>query len=107
LDVTIPLTGSAGLRPTWQRRAIAIAWAGVAVVAVAASGDGSACPSVPGDREVRVPGVFAVAMRGAAGDILRLTHVADVPFPVRLRTQKRSDKRIDAGHVGVIAFAAS
>jgi hypothetical protein len=44
LDVTIPLTGSADLRPTWPRRAIAIARAGVAVVAVAASGDGSACP---------------------------------------------------------------
>jgi hypothetical protein len=56
-DVTIPLTGSAGLRPAWPRRALAIARAGVAVVAVAAPGDGSACPSVPADR----------AISGAAG----------------------------------------
>jgi hypothetical protein len=64
LDVTISLTGSAGLRPAWPRRAIAIAGAGVAVVAVAArfrehprvlallAAAGSA-------------GVFAVVMRGA------------------------------------------
>jgi hypothetical protein len=38
---------------------------------------------------------------------LRLRHVADVRFWVRLRTQKRSDKRIDAGHVGDIASGAS
>ena len=81
LDVTISLTGSAGLRPAWPRRALAIARAGVAVVAVAASGDGSACPSVPADRAVsgdcRVlallaaagsAGVFAVVMRGAGGE---------------------------------------
>jgi hypothetical protein len=72
LDVTISLTGSAGLRPAWPRRAfaiaIAIAGAGVAVVAVAASGGGSACPSVPADRGVSGAagaGVFAVVMRGA------------------------------------------
>ena len=75
MDVTISLTGSAGLRPAWQRRAIAIARAGVAVVAVAASGDGSACPSVPADRAISgavlallaaagSAGVFAVVMRG-------------------------------------------
>ena len=52
LDVTISLTGSAGLRQAWPRRALAIARAGVAVVAVAASGDGSACPSVPADRAI-------------------------------------------------------
>ena len=78
-DVTISLTGSAGLRPAWPRRAIAIARAGVAVVAVAASGDGSACPSIPADRAIsgaRVlallaaagsAGVFAVVMRGGWG----------------------------------------
>ena len=49
LDVTISLTGSAGLRQAWPRRALAIARAGVAV---AASGDGSACPSVPADRAI-------------------------------------------------------
>ncbi len=65
-DVTIPLTGSAGLRPAWQRRALAIARAGVAEVAVAASGDGSACPSIPADRAISGAagaGVFAVVMR--------------------------------------------
>ena len=62
LDVTISLTGSAGLRPAWPRRALAIARAGVAVVAVAASGDGSACPSVPADRAIS-----GAAGAGAAG----------------------------------------
>src|ERR1035441_2616010 len=62
LDVTISLRESAGLRPAWPRRAIAIARAGVAVVAVAASGDGSACPSVPGDRAIS-----GAAGAGAAG----------------------------------------
>jgi len=38
---------------------------------------------------------------------LRLRHVADVRFWARLRTQKRSDKGIDAGHVGDIASGAS
>src|SRR6185437_7241539 len=38
---------------------------------------------------------------------LRRKHVADVRFWARLRTQKRSDKGIDAGHVGVIASGAS
>jgi hypothetical protein len=69
LDVTISLTGSAGLGPAWPRRAIAIAGAVVAVVAVAASGGGSACPSVPADRAIsgapQGAGVFAVVMRGA------------------------------------------
>lgn len=39
--------------------------------------------------------------------ILRLRHVADVKFWVRLRTEKRSDERIDAGHVRGIASGAS
>ena len=39
--------------------------------------------------------------------VLRLRHVADVRFWARLRTQKRSDKGIDAGHVGHIASGAS
>jgi hypothetical protein len=34
-------------------------------------------------------------------------HVADVRLWARLRTQKRSGKRIDAGHVGDIASGAS
>ena len=38
---------------------------------------------------------------------LLLRHVADVRFWARLRTQKRSDKGIDAGHVGDIASGAS
>ena len=38
---------------------------------------------------------------------MRLRHVADVRFRARLRTQKRSDKKIDAGHVGVIAYGVS
>jgi hypothetical protein len=66
-----------GLRPAWPRRAIAIARAGVVVVAVAASGVGSACPSVPADRAISGAagagllaaaggaGVFAVVVRGA------------------------------------------
>src|ERR1700730_362096 len=67
LDVTISLTGSAGLRPAWQRRARGVARAGVAVVAAAASGDGSSCPSVPAERAISGAagaGVFAVVMRG-------------------------------------------
>ena len=69
MDVTIALTGSAALRPAWPRRAIAIARAGVAVVAVAASGDGSACPSIPGNRAISGAGacVFAVVMRRGEG----------------------------------------
>ena len=53
------------MRPAWPRRAIAIARAGVAMAAVAASGDGSACPSIPGDRAISGAGacVFAVVMR--------------------------------------------
>jgi hypothetical protein len=39
--------------------------------------------------------------------VLRLRHVADVMFWARLRGQKRSDKGIDAGHVGDIASGAS
>jgi len=38
---------------------------------------------------------------------LRLRHVVDVRFWARLRTKKRSDKRIDAGRVGDIASGAS
>ena len=38
---------------------------------------------------------------------MRLRHVADVKFWARLRTQKRSDERIDAGQVGDIASGAS
>ena len=38
---------------------------------------------------------------------MRLRHVADVRFWARLRTQKRSDERIDAGHVCGIASGAS
>jgi hypothetical protein len=37
---------------------------------------------------------------------LRVRHVADVRLWARLRTQKRSDKGIDAGHVGDIASDA-
>ena len=40
-------------------------------------------------------------------EFLRLRHVADVRFSARLRTQKRSDKGIDAGHGGDIASGAS
>ena len=64
MDVTISLTGSAGCWRRWKIRptltqAIAIARA---VVAVAASGDGSPCPSLPADR-----GVSGAAGAGAAG----------------------------------------
>jgi len=38
---------------------------------------------------------------------LRLRHVADVSFWTRIRTEKRSDKGIDAGHVDDIASGAS
>jgi hypothetical protein len=38
---------------------------------------------------------------------LRLRHVADVRFWAQLRTQKRSDKGIDAGHVSDISSGAS
>jgi len=38
---------------------------------------------------------------------LRLRHVAYVMLCARLRSQKRSDEKIDAGHVGVIASVAS
>jgi hypothetical protein len=38
---------------------------------------------------------------------LRVRHVADVKLWARLRTQKRSDKGTDAGHVGDIASGAS
>jgi len=37
---------------------------------------------------------------------LRLGHVADVRFWARIRTQKRSDRGIDAGHVRDIASGA-
>jgi hypothetical protein len=39
--------------------------------------------------------------------VLRLRHVADVRFWTQIRTQKRSDNGIDAGHVGDIASGAS
>jgi hypothetical protein len=39
--------------------------------------------------------------------VLRLGHVADVRFWARIRTQERSDKGIDAGHVRDIASGAS
>ena len=65
MDVTISLTGSAGLRPGWPRRAIAIARA---VVAVAASGDGPACPSVPADRAV--PGAAGACAAGRGRQLL-------------------------------------
>jgi hypothetical protein len=38
---------------------------------------------------------------------LRVRHVADVRLCARLRTQKRSDKGMDAGHVDDIAYGAS
>ena len=38
---------------------------------------------------------------------MRLRHVAYVMLCARLRSQKRSDKEIDAGHVRDIASAAS
>ena len=38
---------------------------------------------------------------------MRVRHVADVRLWARLRTQKRSDKGIDAGHVRDIASGAS
>jgi hypothetical protein len=38
---------------------------------------------------------------------LRVRQVADVKLWARLRTQKRSDKGTDAGHVGDIASGAS
>ena len=43
---------------------------------------------------------------GGAG-VLRVRHVADVRFWARLRSQKRSDKGIGAGHVRDIASGAS
>ncbi len=66
MDVTIPLTGSAGLRPAWPRRAIAIAEVQVAVVAVAASGmvpSARPYPLIAPFRVLRVLALLAAAGR--------------------------------------------